>query len=247
MAAPNGVSMLTSVEVEGDDAGVKEQLPPLEFGYSRWKPEERDLYPVEGQIPSVSLSDPNITMADLNGNGLPDIIQTTGGAIRYWENQSNGSFAPPRLMNEAPLGFNLADSNVQLMDTNGDGRIEMFINTPNQTGYFSLNHNGVWDRRAFQPYKTAPTFSLTDPQVRLLDLTGNGTTDVLRNGQRLECFFQDEEGFQSTRFVSKQQDSNLDGVNFADPRMRLADLSGDGLQDLVMIDNGHVAYWPNKG
>lgn len=246
-AAPNGASMLVSVEVEGDNAGTKEQLPPLKFGYSRWKPEERDFYPVEGELPAVSLANPELELADLNGNGLPDLIQMSAGTIRYWENQSNGKFGRMKTMKEAPLGLSLSDSNVQLMDSNGDGLVELFVNSPNQTGYFSLNHNGVWDRKTFQPYKTAPTFSFSDPQVKMLDLSGNGTTDVLRNGERLECFFQDQDGFKTTRWVSKGQDNNLNGVNFADPRIRLADLSGDGLQDLVEMSNGRIAYWPNKG
>jgi hypothetical protein len=40
--------------------------------------------------------------------------------------------------------------------------------------------------------------------------------------------------------------SGLD-IDFADPHVRLADMTGDGLQDIVLLRNGSVAYWPNLG
>ena len=38
-------------------------------------------------------------------------------------------------------------------------------------------------------------------------------------------------------------------VYFNDPsgRVRLADMSGDGLNDIVLIHNGRIDYWPNLG
>ncbi|MCB9592813.1 MAG: hypothetical protein H6719_08775 [Sandaracinaceae bacterium] len=36
-------------------------------------------------------------------------------------------------------------------------------------------------------------------------------------------------------------------VDFEDPEVRLADMNGDGLQDLVKIRRGRVVYWPGRG
>ncbi len=36
-------------------------------------------------------------------------------------------------------------------------------------------------------------------------------------------------------------------VDFADPDVRLADMNGDGLQDIVRIGRGRVVYWPGRG
>ena len=41
---------------------------------------------------------------------------------------------------------------------------------------------GGWSRRSFQPYRQAPTVGLDDPRVKLVDLDGDGLTDVLRSG-----------------------------------------------------------------
>ena len=43
---------------------------------------------------------------------------------------------------------------------------------------------------------------------------------------------------------------NLDqfrNANFSDPRVRLGDMSGDGLQDIVLVHSGNIEYWPNLG
>ena len=36
-------------------------------------------------------------------------------------------------------------------------------------------------------------------------------------------------------------------VNFSDPRVKWGDMSGDGLQDILLIHDGNVEYWPNLG
>src|SRR5206468_2042743 len=36
-------------------------------------------------------------------------------------------------------------------------------------------------------------------------------------------------------------------VSFSDPRVKLADLNGDGLQDVVLVHDGRVDYWPYLG
>ena len=36
-------------------------------------------------------------------------------------------------------------------------------------------------------------------------------------------------------------------MDLADPRVRLADMTGDGLHDIVLLRNGNIAYWPNLG
>jgi RHS repeat-associated protein len=84
--------------------------------------------------------------------------------------------------------------------------------------------------------------------VRLIDLDGDGVTDALRAGSRLECFFNDPEaGWNATRAVERQAIEVFPNVGFSDPRVKLADMSGDGLQDIVLVHDGSVEYWPNLG
>ena len=103
-------------------------------------------------------------LADLFGNGLPDILQMNG-VVQYWQNLGNGRFAPPRPMREAPAGLKLADPGVQMIDADGDGRIDLMVTNGSDGGYFSLKYDGLWDRSAFQRYKEVPSFNLEDPEV----------------------------------------------------------------------------------
>src|SRR5690606_19638306 len=149
---------------------------------------------------------------------------------------------------DAPAGLQLADPGVQLIDANGDGRIDLLVSTNGLHGYFPLLFNGEWDRRSFQRYRQAPSFNLQDPEVQLVDLDGDGVTDAIRSGTRLECYFNDpEEGWNGTRHVERRVIEDFPNVPFSDPRVRWADMSGDGLQDIVLVYDGNVEYWPNLG
>ncbi|MBI3969613.1 MAG: VCBS repeat-containing protein [Chloroflexi bacterium] len=244
----NGVSLLSQVRVEGHDGPRTEVLPPLEFGYTRFDPEGRDFSPIHGpDRPPGSLARPEYELADLLGNGLPDVLEMNG-TVRYWRNLGGGRFDRPREMRDAPAGLRLADPGVQMLDADGDGRIDLLVSTETLSGYFSLRFGGFWDRRSFQPYRLAPSFDLKDPEVRLVDLDGDGVTDALRSGSRLECFFNDPKaGWNETRRVERRALDEFPNISFSDPRVKLADLTGDGLQDIVLVYDGCVEYWPSLG
>lgn len=251
----NGVSLLKQIKVVGyDDAGnPSEELPPLKFGYTQFEPEKRDFFPLTGcDLPAQSLGSPNFEMADLFGNGLPDILEMNG-TVRYWRNLGDGRFDMPRPMREAPAGLTLADPGVQMIDANGDGRIDLLVSNPESSGYFSLRFDPEipgWDRKSFQRYHQAPSFNLEDPEVKLVDLDGDGLTDIVRSGTRLECFFNDPDrrkAWTRTAWGERKSLEEFPNVNFSDPRVKWGDMTGDNLQDIVLVYDGNVEYWPNLG
>ena len=138
---------------------------------------------------------------------------------------------------------------MQLIDADGDGRTDLLVTTARpRPATIPLRFGGLWDRRSFQRYDSAPSFNLEDPEVRLVDLDGDGVTDAIRSGTRLECFFNDpDEGWNDTRWVERQALEEFPNVNFSDPRVKWADMTGDGLQDIVLVYDGNVEYWPNLG
>ena len=227
-------------------SSMVEEMPPLAFRYTTFEPLGRRFVPLHGQdLPARSLANPDLEIVDLFGNGLPDILEMNG-TVRYWRNLGAGQYDRPRDMREAPAGVGLADQGVQLIDANGDGRMDLLVTTENFAGYYPLQFGGLWDRRSFKSYSLAPSFNLEDPEVRLVDLDGDGVTDALRSGSRFECFFNDpEQGWHSTRWVERRALEDFPNVNFSDPRVKWADMSGDGLQDIVLVYDGSVAYWPN--
>ena len=242
------MSLLSQIKVVGHDGARTEELPPLEFGYSSFEPEGRDFFPLQGKnLPANSLADPHLELADLFGNGLPDILEMNG-TVRYWRNLGDGRFDLPRPMPDAPTGFTLADPGVQLIDADGNGRVDLLVTTNGLSGYFPLRFDGLWDRRSFQSHDLTPSFNLQDPEVRLVDLDGDGVTDVIRSGARMECFFNDpKEGWNVTRWVERREIEDFPNINFSDPRVKWGDMTGDGLQDIALVYEGNVAYWPNLG
>ena len=246
----NGVSLLSQIQVVGyDDAGQPQvELPPVELDYSAFEPRtRRDFFPLSGNdLPPGGLGRAEYEMADVTGDGLPDIVEMNG-TVRYWPNAGEGRFDGPRPIAEAPAGLSLADPGVRLMDADGDGRIDLFVTTGALNGYFPLQHDGGWDRRSFRPHASAPSFALDDPEVKLVDLDGDGVTDALRTGSRLEHYFNDPaKGWHDVRLVERRPLDEFPDVVFSDSRVRLAAMAGS-LQDIVYVTDGSVEYWPNRG
>ena len=179
------------------------------------------------------------------GDGLASILQLNGTA-RYWRNRGNGEFDPPHSIPVVPTGANLGDPGVQLADIDGDGRPDLLLTSPTRTGYWPLASDGGFDPTGYARASPAPTFSLSDPLVRLIDLDGDGVMDVLRTGDRFELFYNDgDAGFTSLQVARAR--GTVPDISFADPRVRLADMTGDGLTDIVLVHNRYVSYWPNQG
>ena len=244
----NGTSLLSQIQVTGIDGVKRQDLPPLKFDYTRFVPKTQRFFPVTGpELPTESLAHPDRELVSLFGNGLLDILQMNG-VVRYWRNLGNGKFDRPRSIANAPAGVELADSGVQLLDANGDGRADLVVSDQNLAGYFPLNLNGSWDSRSFQQYEFAPSFNLKDPEVRLIDLDGDGITDAVRSSNRFEFFFQDaKKGWHETLQVERGPIEVFPDVNFSDPRVKWADMTGDGMQDVVMVHGGRIDYWPSLG
>lgn len=246
----NRVSLLSQLSVIGHDGDAKEQLPALDFGYTAFEPERRRYQPFAADaqaVPDRALDGAAYELVDLFGNGLPDVLQMDG-VVRFWRNLGNGRFDQPRMMREAPATAPLASTGVQIADMDGDGRADLLVTDERQSGYYPLSMRGEWDRRSFVRYRQAPSVNLEDPAVRLIDLDGDGVIDALRLDQQLELYYNDgANGWRAAEIHLRRNGSRFPAVSFSDPRVKLADINGDGLQDIVLIHNGRIDYWPYLG
>ena len=252
------VSLLNSVtatgyDKDGDGQYRSASMPPVDYSYTGFKPREQryqSLRAIGGEMPPLALSDPNFALVDLFGDGLPDILHTGPAGFRYWRNLGEGKFDRPRTLAQMPADISLDQPGVGFGDMEGKGIADLLLNAGPMPGFFETTFDGAWQR--FTPYETSPTFDPQDPNVRMLDLTGDGRADALLTDDRQFLWFQclGAKGFAPPQAVERSHDLNLFPDVFFDDssgRVRLADMTGDGLNDIVLVHDGGIDYWPNLG
>jgi RHS repeat-associated protein len=252
------VSLLTAVTVTGyqkDAAGTYQSasMPPVTFKYAEFRPREQRYQSIVAQgsdMPPQALNDPNFALVDLFGDGLPDVLHSSPAGFRYWRNLGGGRLDRPRCMPQIPAGITLSQPGVGFGDMGGDGQADLLVHSGPLAGFFETTSDGTW--QTFKPYDVCPTFDLADPNVRLVDLTGDGLSDALVSRDQHFLWFEclGEHGFAAPKRIARQYDlDTFPDVFFNDPegRVRLADMTGDGLDDIVLVHNGRIDYWPNLG
>ena len=265
----NGVKFLTY---------IKKSLPPLEFQYSLAGVHDEDVQEVDAlsleNLPS-GLDGSRYQWADLDGEGLSGILTEEENAWFYKRNVSsampsdtdNGKsgsskvaarFAPLEQLKDVPSPGNIVDDGdgrrqkQQLMDLSGDGQLDLVQFNGPLTGFFERTTDEKWE--TFIPFTSLPNIKWDDPNLKFMDLTGDGHADILiTEDDHAFVWYTSlaEQGFAKDREKVRQSLDEEKGPKlvFADGTgsIYLADMSGDGLTDLVRIKNGEVCYWPNLG
>ncbi|MCW5809571.1 MAG: VCBS repeat-containing protein [Labilithrix sp.] len=128
----------------------------------------------------------------MNGDGLPDIVRVRHGDIRYWPGRGNGfwgtgdpaecpagSFGQEQhvAMANTPRVAMFGDGPFLLGDVNGDGLAD-FVRVRFNAIDVYLNVDGMgWTER--HVIANAPPNSAITNRVRLADVNGSGTPDIL--------------------------------------------------------------------
>jgi len=230
-------------------------LPPLEFHYTEANIDSsvRDLEVGELENLPAGLGG-DYRLVDLDGEGLAGVLTEQAGAWYYKANLGAGPsgprFAPLRIVAPHASLAALATTDQQLMDLTGSGRMALVELQPPLSGFYERNGSDGWT--TFTPFTKLPNVDWADPNLRFVDLTGDGHADALITDDGVFTWYQSAaaEGFGEAERTAVAADER-DGprVVFADAEQSifLADMSGDGLSDIVRIRNGEVCYWPNLG
>lgn len=234
-----------------------EALPPVELAYtgrgtaefgSDDALERSDLKTGDVEVPAA-VDGNRYRWVDLDGEGIDGLLSRHGGAWFYRANRGDGALAPAETVDILPSVTDLGNGQ-RLVDLDGDGQIDLAQFQGNMLGFHERGADGGWSR--FEAFRSVPNIDWQQSNLRLLDLTGDGRSDVLITEDRVLTLYSSrgEDGFDAAASVPKAIDED-DGpaVVFADgtESIRLADMSGDGLADIVRIRNGSVHYWPNLG
>ncbi|WP_271589181.1 SpvB/TcaC N-terminal domain-containing protein [Bradyrhizobium sp. CCBAU 53415] len=210
-----------------------------------WKVEQLPRESLEN-LP-VGVTGQGYQWTDLDGEGIAGVLAEESGAWYYKPNRGQGRFGPVQVVRTRPAS---EGGRWQLIDLDSDGRLELATLTQGTGGYFDRTDDGGWT--PFRPFRSFPLVDFTSANVRLTDLSGDGLADILITDDQAITWHPSlgDGGFGEA--VRVRVPWNEEGgprvlLGQADQTVFLADMSGDGLTDLVRVRNGEVCYWPNLG
>lgn len=225
-------------------------MPPVVLTYQEPTFTKRihsfDRTDVEPEFPRQLLGK-EATFVDLDGEGIAGVLTRRTGALHYQRNLGEGRLGPPRKLPIRPLMASARDA--QLADVAGAGTMAVVSWSADGAGFHERVDDG-WG--PFIPFASQPKVDWNDPNLRFVDLNGDGFADILiTRGDHFVWYPSlGKQGFGPAERVSVPRDIKLGPrIVFQDQRASvfLADMTGDGLADLVQVRFSSVSYWPNLG
>ena len=259
---------------------ITKTLPPTEFEYSTALTPERlsshDVHVVDSKSTDnlpIGVDNAAYQWVDLDGEGIPGILSEVSTEWFYKRNTSAGNrtkktshsgqsqtearFNPLEILASKPKTNSLDSGQTSLSDLDGDSFVEI-VDWRNPTPSVSLRYKDVQqvggvDEVAWSPlhpYESWPSIDIRHPNIRPMDVTGNGRPDVLQIQDNVLYWYPSlgYQGFGPGRVTIADGPAALSlAFDDVEARVHVASVSGGGMSDLVCIQNGIVSYWPNLG
>ncbi len=187
---------------------------------------------------TIPFSSPEyLRYVDFNGDGLVDVLYGNGAPWKVWINRGDGGFYPERQFSRQPTR-NIANSQVQLADMNSDGLVDVVESVDGAYEYY-LNINGP---NLDQPRLAvnSPAWSTGHPDVRMADMNGDGLVDVIYGTLNTYTVWINNgvNGFHPPRNLT-----NFPHTALQNGDVTFVDMNGDGLSDILRTYGGEYQPW----
>jgi YD repeat-containing protein len=201
----SGSLLNTIVESGQDDSSNIVTLPAVNFDYQTATTSWTYNSSLSVPIPFTMSTDIGSRMADINGDGLLDILchnESTNGDTHcpksdpkiYLNNGSGGwtdvsstwlfptdpSASPDKV---AFVNSSYLDTGLRTIDLNGDGLTDL-VKRNNPTSYVFMNTGSGWTYNASSSVPLPFSNGSTDTGVRIVDINGDGLVDILCHNER---------------------------------------------------------------
>lgn len=181
---------------------VRKALPPIEFGYSMFPTDDELSRLVVQEVDSASLENLpigldglNYQWVDLDGEGLSGLLTDQGGCWYYKRNSSannivaNGVSMQTSKDEMAKARFDALEiismkpsisatgGQAHFGDVSGAGKLDLIQTGIDTWGHYERNDPDGW--LSLQTFQTFPSIDINNPDVKYVDLTGDGLADIL--------------------------------------------------------------------
>ena len=259
------VTYLSTIEqigyIKANDTYSFKSLPKLTFNYQKlkWNKEIQTVSQENLVHTPTGLTD-NYQWTDLYNEGINGILTEQANAWFYKSNYGQVQidkeelrdlhFSQAKLIMPKPSFLGIGNGTLQLQDLDANGQKQLVVNSTVMQGYFELTDEGEW--QPFKAFVKTLNLDLRDPSVKMLDINGDGKPEVILSEQGAFWWWENQGkvGYDSPELATKPYDEEAGAaIVFADSEQKIyfADMSGDGLTDIVRITNGEICYWANLG
>ena len=243
-------SLLETITQVGDD-GIS-TLPPFTFAYTQFDPTAFAVVSMQNP-PPIGLMNPDADLVDINYDGLPDVVYTPAGGQRFYINRGTGRWqAAPDYPAQSPAD-RLSSPSALMADMDGNGQADLLVKSGGASGapfyYYAGRPGHTWEQSDRIDYNRGPNFALNDPNVRLFDANNDKRVDLMltTDSRYFIWLAHADNTWNAAADIVVDPLAVGTPLVFSNPRVKLGDMTGDHLQDLVFVRDGLVAYFPYNG